>query len=120
MTLHAAVPSPIAVCMLSFNPFTFCRPCRCARSSFVSQVNAHVIIRGLRALSDFEYEFQMAGMNARLNSDVETLFLMASENNQFISSRLVKEVARFEGDISQFVPSRISENVKNQLNKNKM
>ena len=87
---------------------------------FVSQVNAHVIIRGLRALSDFEYEFQMAGMNARLNSDVETLFLMASESNQFISSRLVKEVARFEGDISQFVPSRISENVKNKLNKNKV
>ncbi|MEE2704651.1 MAG: pantetheine-phosphate adenylyltransferase [Pseudomonadota bacterium] len=86
---------------------------------FVNQVDAHVIIRGLRALSDFEYEFQMAGMNARLNSEIETLFLMASENNQFISSRLVKEVARFEGDISQFVPEKIAKNIANQLKKNK-
>ena len=82
---------------------------------FVSEVKAHVIIRGLRALSDFEYEFQMAGMNARLNPVVETLFLMASEKNQFISSRLVKEVARFNGDISDFVPINVVGQIRDAL-----
>ena len=82
---------------------------------FVSEVKAHVIIRGLRALSDFEYEFQMAGMNARLNPVVETLFLMASENNQFISSRLVKEVARYNGDINHFVPKNVADQVRDAL-----
>jgi pantetheine-phosphate adenylyltransferase len=62
-----------------------------------------LIIRGLRAVSDFEYEFQMAGMNSRLNPDVETVFLMASERCQFISSRFVKEIGRLGGDISSFV-----------------
>ena len=75
-------------------------------------MDAKVIIRGLRALSDFEYELQMAGMNARLDPSIETLFLMASENNQLISSRLVKEVSRFGGDISKFVPVSIAERVK--------
>ena len=64
----------------------------------------HVILRGLRGISDFDYEFQMAGMNHRLDSSVETVFLMASETNQFISSRFVKEVAQLGGDISSFVP----------------
>jgi pantetheine-phosphate adenylyltransferase len=64
---------------------------------------ANVIVRGLRAVSDFEYEFQMAGMNATLNPDVETVFLMASEGHQFIASRLVKEVGRLGGDIQRFV-----------------
>ena len=79
---------------------------------FVSNMGAKVIIRGLRALSDFEYEFQMAGMNARLDPSIETLFLMASENNQLISSRLVKEVAKFGGDVSKFVPISVAERVK--------
>lgn len=70
---------------------------------FAAACGANVIIRGLRAVSDFEYEFQMTGMNARLNPDIETLFLMASERCQFISSRFVKEIGRLGGDISSFV-----------------
>lgn len=78
---------------------------------FVESNNAGVIIRGLRAVSDFEYEFQMVGMNARMNAEVETVFLMASDRNQFISSRLVKEIANLGGKIEQFVPSRVAERV---------
>jgi len=63
-----------------------------------------MIIRGLRAVTDFDYEFQMTGMNRRLDHEIETAFLMASETNQFIASRLVKEIARLGGDISSFVP----------------
>ena len=63
-----------------------------------------MIIRGLRAVSDFDYEFQMAGMNYRMEPEIETVFLMASERHQFIASRLVKEVAMLGGDISSFVP----------------
>jgi pantetheine-phosphate adenylyltransferase len=76
---------------------------------FAREVHASVIIRGLRAVSDFEYEFQMAGMNARLDSKIETLFLMASERQHFISSRFVKEIGRLGGDISTFVSPRIRE-----------
>lgn len=72
-------------------------------------VDARVIFRGLRAVSDFDYEFQMAGMNYRLDSGVETVFLMASERHQFISSRFVKEIARLGGDISSFVPPLVLE-----------
>jgi pantetheine-phosphate adenylyltransferase len=64
-----------------------------------------VIVRGLRAVSDFDYEFQMAGMNYRMAPDIETVFLMASETHQFIASRLVKEVAMLGGDITSFVPA---------------
>ena len=60
--------------------------------NFAKSINANVIVRGLRAVSDFDYEFQMTGMNARLNSSIETIFLMASEKHQFISSRFVKEI----------------------------
>jgi pantetheine-phosphate adenylyltransferase len=74
---------------------------------FARQSGARIIIRGLRAVSDFEYEFQMAGMNARLSPDIETLFLMASERCQFISSRFVKEIDRLGGDISSFVSPRV-------------
>ncbi|WP_207478566.1 pantetheine-phosphate adenylyltransferase [Arenibaculum pallidiluteum] len=70
---------------------------------FAVEIGAAVIIRGLRAVSDFEYEFQMAGMNARLNPAIETVFLMASDRHQFISSRFVKEIGRLGGDISHFV-----------------
>jgi len=72
---------------------------------FAHSVNAGVIVRGLRAVSDFDYEFQMAGMNYRLDHEVETVFLMASERHQFISSRFVKEIARLGGDVSSFVPA---------------
>ena len=70
---------------------------------FAVETEASCIIRGLRAVSDFEYEFQMAGMNARLNPKIETVFLMASDRYQFISSRFVKEIGRLGGDISHFV-----------------
>ena len=76
---------------------------------FAQSVGACIIVRGLRAVSDFEYEFQMAGMNARLDPNVETLFLMASESNQFISSRFVKEIGRLGGDISSFVAPRVAQ-----------
>ena len=70
---------------------------------FATKQNANMIIRGLRAVSDFEYEFQMAGMNSRLNRDVETVFLMASERQQFIASKFVKEIGMLGGDIGHFV-----------------
>lgn len=70
---------------------------------FVENVGASVIIRGLRAVSDFEYEFQMMGMNHRLNPNIETVFLMSDVQNQAIASRLVKEIARLGGDVSAFV-----------------
>ena len=74
---------------------------------FAEKMGARVIIRGLRAVSDFEYEFQMTGMNARLNPGIETVFLMASERSQFISSRFVKEIHRLGGDVSSFVSPRV-------------
>ena len=75
--------------------------------SYAEKINAKVIIRGLRAISDFDYEFQMTGMNARLNSNIETIFLMASEKHQFISSRFVKEIFLLKGDVSSFIPNGV-------------
>jgi len=75
---------------------------------FAKSVGASVIVRGLRAVSDFEYEFQMTGMNARLNPDIETVFLMASDRYQFISSRFVKEIGALGGDVSHFVSPRVA------------
>jgi pantetheine-phosphate adenylyltransferase len=71
------------------------------------EVGARLIIRGLRAVSDFEYEFQMASNNARLAPEIETVFLTASETNQFISSRFVKEIHRYGGDVSSFVSAPV-------------
>ena len=76
---------------------------------FVHEIGASVIVRGLRAVSDFEYEFQMASMNARIDQDVETVFLMASERHHFIASKLVKEIASLGGDVSSFVSPLIVE-----------
>lgn len=70
---------------------------------FAETCGAHVIIRGLRAVSDFEYEFQMTAMNEQLNREIETVFLMADVQHQAVASRLVKEIAKFGGDISSFV-----------------
>ena len=70
--------------------------------NFAEQIGAAVIIRGLRAVSDFEYEFQMVAMNQRLNAEIETVFLMADPRHQAISSRLVKEIAMLEGNIAPF------------------
>ena len=74
---------------------------------FARANSATMIIRGLRAVSDFDYEFQMAGMNARLANDIETIFLTASETHQFVASRFVKEIALLGGDISSFVPTNV-------------
>ncbi len=76
--------------------------------SFVKECGASLIVRGLRAVSDFEYEFQMAAMNTRLDASIETVFLMASEGSQFISSRFVKEISQLGGDISSFVSPRVA------------
>lgn len=76
---------------------------------FVKAENATVVIRGLRAISDFEFEFQMALMNRRLAPDVETIFLMPKEDFSYISSRIVKEVARLGGDVSGVVPQPVRE-----------
>jgi len=84
--------------------------------SFAEKVNANLIIRGLRAVSDFDYEFQMTGMNARLNSTIETVFLMASERHQFISSRFVKEICMLDGDVSSFVPEEVHAKLSNKFN----
>jgi len=74
---------------------------------FAMEVGASVIVRGLRAVSDFEYEIQMAAMNNRLNSKIETVFLMANDRFQFISSRFVKEIGQLGGDVSPFVSPRV-------------
>jgi pantetheine-phosphate adenylyltransferase len=79
---------------------------------FVLQQNAGIILRGLRAVSDFEYEFQLAGMNRRLSKQIETLFLTPSENLMFISSTLVREIAALNGDVSQFVPESVAKELK--------
>ena len=73
------------------------------------QHQASVIIRGLRAVSDFEYEFQMAGMNRRLAPDIETVFLTPAEQYEFISSSMIREIAKLNGDVSSFVPEPVSE-----------
>lgn len=78
---------------------------------FAEKQGATVIVRGLRAVADFEYEFQMAGMNQQLNSHIETVFLMADVSLQPIASRLVKEIALFGGDISRFVSPSVCEDV---------
>ncbi len=81
---------------------------------FVETVGASVIIRGLRAVSDFEYEFQMVGMNRKLNADIETVFLMADAQNQAIASRLVKEIAKLGGDVSAFVSPSVKARLMNK------
>lgn len=79
---------------------------------FVREHNAGVLLRGLRAVSDFEYEFQLASMNRHLIEDVETVFLTPAEQYSFISSSLVKEIARLHGDVSRFVHPRVSQALK--------
>src|SRR6185295_800525 len=82
---------------------------------FAREQNATVIVRGLRAVSDFEYEIQMANMNARMEPKVETIFLMASDRHQFIASSLVKDIARLGGDTSQFVSKKVFERLKRKF-----
>ena len=78
-------------------------------SFFVKEMDANVVLRGLRAVSDFEYEFQLANMNRQLNSEFETVFLTPSEHLSFISSSLVREIAILGGDVSQFVSPCVRE-----------
>ncbi|MBI1300044.1 MAG: pantetheine-phosphate adenylyltransferase [Alphaproteobacteria bacterium] len=75
---------------------------------FARDVNANFIFRGLRAVSDFEYEFQMTGMNAKLDPDIETVFLMAADKWQFVSSSFVKEIANLGGEIDEFVTPNVA------------
>ena len=82
-------------------------------------VGASILIRGLRAVSDFEYEYQMVGMNRVLSNDVETVFLMADANYQSIASRLVKEIAKLGGNIESFVSENIAEAINMKFNQNK-
>jgi pantetheine-phosphate adenylyltransferase len=79
---------------------------------FVQQIGAGIIIRGLRAVSDFEYEFQLASMNRHLAPEVETMFLTPDEDYSFISSSLVKEIARLDGDVSEFVCDEVQQAMK--------
>ena len=81
-------------------------------TDFAEKIDASFIIRGLRAVSDFEYEFQMASANRRLKGDLETVFLTASENQHFVASSLVKEIGKFGGDISSFVPAEVEARIK--------
>lgn len=83
---------------------------------FVQEQHAEIILRGLRAVSDFEYEFQLAGMNRKLYNQVETIFLTPSENSMFISSTLVREIALLNGDISRFVPSCVVKELEKRKN----
>ena len=76
---------------------------------------ASIIIRGLRAVSDFEYEFQLASMNKKLNNNIETIFLMSDVENQIISSKFVKEIAKLKGNISQFVTKSVIKSVKEKI-----
>ena len=78
-------------------------------SFFVKEMEANVVLRGLRAVSDFEYEFQLANMNRQLNHDFETVFLTPSEHLSFISSSLVREIAILGGDVRQFVPAQVAD-----------
>ena len=77
-------------------------------TDFATEQRATAILRGLRAVADFEYEFQMASINKRLHGELETVFLMAAEQQHFVASRFVKEIALFNGDVSSFVPQNVA------------
>lgn len=83
---------------------------------FAKSLNAQVIVRGLRVVSDFEYEFQMVGMNRQLNSEIETVFLMADAQRQSISSNFIRDIARLNGDISNFTTDYVSGKLRQKFN----
>ena len=89
-------------------------------TEFASQQGASAILRGLRAVADFEYEFQMASINKRLHGGIETVFLMAAEQQHFVASRFVKEIALFGGDVSSFVPANVATALHNKLPQKKI
>jgi pantetheine-phosphate adenylyltransferase len=84
---------------------------------FAKKHGANVILRGLRTVTDFDYEFQLASMNRHLNSDIESIFLMPAENYMYISSSLVREIASLGGDVSAFVPEQVAKALKLKLGK---
>jgi len=84
-------------------------------TNFCKKISANVIFRGLRVASDFEYEFQLAGMNYKLNDNLQTIFLMADIRNQIISSNFVKEIASLNGDLVQFVPNIVIKSLKSKF-----
>ena len=92
--------------VISFNNLTI---------DLCKKYNAYAIIRGLRAVSDFEYEFQLAGMNKKLNANIETMFLMSDVENQIISSKFVKEIASLVGNINRFVTKYVVKMLKNKF-----
>lgn len=83
--------------------------------NYVKENKVRVVIRGLRAVSDFDYEFQMTQLNRRLYADVETIFIMPTEEYFFLSSSMVKEIARYGGDVSQFVPGTVAKALKDKF-----
>ena len=83
--------------------------------NYVEERNASAIVRGLRAVSDFEFEFQLALMNRKLNENVETIFMMPKDTYTFLSSRIVKEIARLGGDVTPFVPTNVQRALKKKL-----
>ena len=85
---------------------------------FATRMGASLVVRGLRAVADFEYEFQMVGMNAHLNPNIETVFLMASEKYSFIASRLVKEIAILKGDVSSFLSPEVTKILSQRMSEN--
>jgi len=87
--------------------------------NFVNRKKAKFVIRGLRAVSDFEYEFQLASANRRLDENVETIFLTPSESNYFISSSLVREISYYDGDVSSFVPKNVQQSLKKRWKETK-
>ncbi len=93
------------------------RPFNSLLMHFAREVGAQMIVRGLRAVADFEYEFQMTAMNQQLDREIETVFLMADPRHQAIASRLVKEIAALGGDISKFVPAGVGEQLVAKLHK---
>ena len=98
--------------MAAFGGDIVVRPFSTLLMHFAEEVEANVIVRGLRAVADFEYEFQMTAMNQRLNQNIETVFLMADPRHQAIASRLVKEIARLDGAIESFVSPAVAAQVR--------
>ena len=100
-----------------FNADIVVKPFSSLLMHFAEELDANVIVRGLRAVADFEYEFQMTAMNQRLNQDIETVFLMADPRHQAIASRLVKEIARLDGAIDSFVSPAVASAVRDKVQK---
>ena len=110
--LDERVEMLIEECRPKFDGQIEVRPFDSLLMTFAERVGAGIIVRGLRAVADFEYEFQMTAMNQQLNREIETVFLMADPRHQAIASRLVKEIARLGGEIGPFVPERVAERLR--------